>query len=58
MHAIKVQKLQVIVGSPAQPDFEEMVCGKLVDNCPILVTEVCDACTIFGLDLVGLGGEL
>jgi hypothetical protein len=55
--AIKARKLQAMLGSPAKADFEGMVRGKLLDDCPIDVVDLCNAHTIFGPDLAGIRGS-
>lgn len=55
--AVKAQKLQAMLGSPARADFESMVRGKLLEDCPITVANIHSARNIFGPDLVGLRGQ-
>lgn len=55
--AIKARKLQAMLGSPAKGDFEAMVRGKLIDDCPVDVSDLQNAHTIFGPDLAGLRGR-
>ena len=56
-HAIKARKLQAMMGSPAKADFEGLVCGKLIEDRPVDVVDLCIAHTILGPDLVGLRGQ-
>eukprot|EP00804_Cyclotella_cryptica_P006894 CCRYP_007059-RA/>CCRYP_007059-RA protein AED:0.47 eAED:-0.58 QI:0/-1/0/1/-1/1/1/0/231 len=55
--AIKARKLQAMLGSPTKADFKAMVRGKLMDDCPIDVSDLRNAHTIFGPDLAGLRGR-
>eukprot|EP00804_Cyclotella_cryptica_P019093 CCRYP_021211-RA/>CCRYP_021211-RA protein AED:0.16 eAED:0.16 QI:0/0/0/0.66/1/1/3/0/1057 len=57
LRAIKARKLQAMLGSPAKADYEGMVRGKLLDDCPIDVVDLRNAHTIFGPDLAGLRGR-
>lgn len=57
LQAIKARKLQAMLGSPAKADYEGMVRGKLLDDCPIDVADIRNAHTIFGPDLAGLRGR-
>ena len=55
--AIEARKLQAKIGYPSQQDYEGMVGGKLLDNCPISIHDVRTAHIVFGLVLVGLKGK-
>ena len=57
LRTIKARKLQAMLGSPAKADFEGMVRGKMIDNCPIDVVDLRNAHAIFGPDLAGLRGR-
>jgi hypothetical protein len=57
IRAIKARKLQSMMGSPARADFEGMVRGKLIDDCPIDIANLRNAHKIFGPDLAGLLGR-
>jgi hypothetical protein len=48
MQAIKARKLQAMMGSPSKTDFEGKVRGKLIDVCPVDVTDLRNAHMIFG----------
>ena len=55
--AIQARKLQAMLGSPSQTDYEGMVRGKLIDHCPISITDIKNAHRIFGPDLAGIRGK-
>eukprot|EP00804_Cyclotella_cryptica_P023430 CCRYP_020847-RA/>CCRYP_020847-RA protein AED:0.40 eAED:-0.81 QI:0/-1/0/1/-1/1/1/0/516 len=57
LRAIKARKLQAMLGSPAKTNYEGMVRGKLLDECPIDVADLRNAHAIFGPDLAGLRGR-
>eukprot|EP00804_Cyclotella_cryptica_P005871 CCRYP_000147-RA/>CCRYP_000147-RA protein AED:0.12 eAED:0.13 QI:0/0/0/1/0/0/3/0/1214 len=57
LRAIKARKLQAMLGSPTRADFEGMVCGKLIADCPVDVVDLKNAHTIFGPDLAGIWGR-
>ncbi|KAL7482217.1 hypothetical protein ACHAW6_013677 [Cyclotella cf. meneghiniana] len=46
-----------MLGSPAKANFEGMVRGKLIDDCPIDVVDLQNTHTIFGPDLMGIRGR-
>ena len=56
--ASRAQRLQGMVGHPSSRNFEGMVREKLIANCPVDVTDVHRAHTIFGPDLAGLRGTM
>lgn len=55
--AHEARRLQAMLGNPSARDYEGMVREKLITNCPVTVTDVKNAQTIFGPDLAGLRGK-
>jgi hypothetical protein len=51
------RRLQGMLGSPSEWDFNGMVREKLIVNCPVTSTDVQRAHQIFGPDLAGLRGK-
>ncbi len=48
---------QVMIGNPSKGDFKGMVSGNLIKNCPVATTDITNARTIFGPDLVSVQGK-
>jgi len=46
-----------MLGFPFTRDFEAMVCGNLVQNCPVIVQDIHAAKNIFGPDIVSQKGK-
>ena len=42
---------------PSRHEFKELVCEKLITNCPITLNDVANGYKIFGPDLEGLRGK-
>ena len=55
--AIQARKLQAMMGSPSQADYEGMVRDKIIDHCPVTVTDIKNAHNIFGAELAGIRGK-
>ena len=45
------------MGHPAQCDFENAVCNRMIKNCPIMHNDVVTAYKLFGPDLAGVRGK-
>ena len=52
--AIETQCMQEMLEHPSQCDYEDMSCIRLIQNCPIIIKDVQNACTIVGSKLTGL----
>jgi len=57
LQAINTKRLQSMLGSPARADYEAMVHEKMTKDCPVNISELKNAHTIFGPDLTGLRGR-
>lgn len=55
--ATTARKLQGMMESPTTANFEGMVCGKSIDNCPIDVIDLHYARMIFGVDLASIRAD-
>ena len=51
-------KLQSMIGSPPQKDFEGMVHHNLIKDCPVSHRDVTNAKKIFGLGLAVVRGKI
>ena len=54
--AIKVRKLQAMMRSPTKANSKGMLCGTLIDDCPVDIIDIQNVHTFFGSDLAGLRG--
>jgi hypothetical protein len=57
VNAIKARRLQGMIGGPPTEAFEGVVCEKLIDKCPVALSDLKNAQNIFGPDLAGLRGR-
>jgi hypothetical protein len=57
LQAKESRRAQAMIGDPSKGDFEGMVSGKLIKNCPITTTNITNACNIFGPDLASIQGK-
>ena len=51
------RRLQGMIGHPSDQDFTGLVREKLLANCPVTVSNVANAKSIFGPDIAGLRGK-
>jgi hypothetical protein len=57
VNAIKARRLQGMIGGPPTEAFGGMVHEKLIDKCPVALSDFKNAQNIFGPDLAGLRGR-
>jgi hypothetical protein len=48
---------QALLGNPSKKDYQGMVSSNMIENCPILISDVSNARAIFGLDLASVRGK-
>eukprot|EP00957_Ditylum_brightwellii_P101651 7746698-Ditylum_brightwellii.AAC.1 len=56
-HAIAAHNMQAYMAYPTNESFKQMICGKTLDNCPIVASDVTNTQTIFGPNRPGLKGK-
>ena len=52
--AIQAHKMQAMLGHPPCLNFENMVCARFTDNCPMSKNDIRNVYAIFGNNLTGL----
>jgi hypothetical protein len=57
LQAKEARRAQAMIGNPSKGDFESMVRGNLIKNCPIMTINITNARTIFGPDLASIRGK-
>jgi hypothetical protein len=55
--AVRARRLQGMLGWPTEAAYEGMVREKLIDYCPVTLSDIKNAHTIFGTDIAGLRGR-
>ena len=60
LHAKEARRGQAILGNPSKKDYQGMVSSNMINNCPVLTTDVSNAGAgaIFGLDLASVRGKI
>jgi hypothetical protein len=46
-----------MLGNPSEKDFQGLVSGNLIPNCPIARADISNACKMFGPDLTSIRGK-
>ena len=52
--AKEAHQAQAMKGNPSEKDYKEMVSNNLFANCPITLSNVSNACTLFGPDIASI----
>jgi hypothetical protein len=55
--AREVREAQAMLGNPSKKDFQGLVSGNLIPNCPITRSNISNARKIFGPDLASIRGQ-
>jgi hypothetical protein len=46
-----------MTGNPSEGDYKGMVCGNMINKCPIITSDITNAKTILGSDLASVQGK-
>ncbi len=57
IRAKEARRAQALLGSPSEKDYQGMVSGNMIKNCPISTSDVTNARAIFGPDLASVRGK-
>jgi hypothetical protein len=57
LQAKEARQGQAMLGNPREKDYQGLVSGNLINNCPISLSDVTNARAIFGPDLVSVRGK-
>jgi hypothetical protein len=57
LQAKEARQGQAMLGNPSEKDFQGLVSGNLINNCPISLSDMSNARAIFGPDLASVRGK-